>query len=62
VLLGDLNARPQTPEIGTLSTALTDTWTAAPGTGPLAPHPDTPAALIDYIFTSQWLSLNPLCK
>jgi endonuclease/exonuclease/phosphatase family metal-dependent hydrolase len=55
VLLGDFNARPQTPEIGTLSAALTDTWTAAPGAGPLAPHPGVPAARIDYIFTSQRL-------
>ena len=55
VLLGDFNARPQTPEISTLRAALSDTWTAAPGAGPLAPHPDAPAARIDYIFTSQRL-------
>jgi endonuclease/exonuclease/phosphatase family metal-dependent hydrolase len=56
VLLGDFNARPQTPEIGTLGAALTDTWATAPGAGPLAPHPDAWAARIDYIFTSQRLT------
>jgi endonuclease/exonuclease/phosphatase family metal-dependent hydrolase len=56
VLLGDFNARPQTPEIRTLKAGLTDTWTAAHGDGPLAPHPDPRAARIDYIFTSQRLS------
>ena len=59
VLLGDFNARPETPEIGRLRAALTDTWTAAAGGGP---H-DAPAARIDYIFTSQrlraaWTSLR----
>jgi endonuclease/exonuclease/phosphatase family metal-dependent hydrolase len=56
VLLGDFNARPDAPEIATLSAALTDTWAAAPGAGPLAPPPGAPAARIDYIFTSQRLS------
>jgi endonuclease/exonuclease/phosphatase family metal-dependent hydrolase len=56
VLLGDFNAHPETPEIGTLRAALTDTWTAAPGAGPLPPHPDARAARIDFIFTSQRLS------
>jgi endonuclease/exonuclease/phosphatase family metal-dependent hydrolase len=56
VLLGDFNARPETPEIGRLRATLTDTWTAAAGGGPLATHPaDAPAARIDYIFTSQRL-------
>jgi endonuclease/exonuclease/phosphatase family metal-dependent hydrolase len=55
VLLGDFNARPQTPEIATLSAALTDTWSAAPGAGPLAPHPGARAGRIDYIFASQRL-------
>ncbi len=56
VLLGDFNARPQTPEIGTLRAALTDTWSAVSAVGSLAPHPGAPAARIDYIFTSQRLS------
>jgi endonuclease/exonuclease/phosphatase family metal-dependent hydrolase len=57
VLLGDFNARPDTPEIGRLRAALTDTWTAAAGRGPHAAHPaDAPAARIDYIFTSQQLT------
>jgi endonuclease/exonuclease/phosphatase family metal-dependent hydrolase len=63
VLLGDFNALPQTPEIGRLRAALTDTWTAAAGGGPPAARPaDAPAARIDYIFISQrlraeWTSL-----
>jgi endonuclease/exonuclease/phosphatase family metal-dependent hydrolase len=57
VLLGDFNARPQTPEIGTLRATLTDTWAAARGGVSLATCPaDSPAACIDYIFTSQRLS------
>lgn len=56
VLLGDFNAHPRTPEISILRAVLTDTWTAAPGAGPLAPHPGALAARIDYIFTSQRLS------
>jgi endonuclease/exonuclease/phosphatase family metal-dependent hydrolase len=56
VLLGDFNAHLQTPEIDTLRAALTDTWTPAPGAGPLAPYPDAPADRIDYIFTSRRMS------
>jgi len=56
VLLGDFNARPDTPEIGGLRARLTDTWAAAEGGRPLATVPaDAPAACIDYIFTSQRL-------
>jgi endonuclease/exonuclease/phosphatase family metal-dependent hydrolase len=55
VLLGDFNARPGTPEIGTLRAALTDTWTAA-GDRMAAPPAEAPAARIDYIFTSRRLS------
>ena len=59
VLLGDFNARPHTPEIGRLRAALTDAWTAAADGGQLAaPHPaEAPAARIDYIFTSQRLTV-----
>jgi len=56
VLLGDLNAPPQAPEIGTIQAALTDAWTAAHGAGSPAPLPRAPAARIDYIFTSRRLS------
>lgn len=57
VLLGDFNAHPETPEIGRIRAALTDTWTAAAGGDPLAaPAADAPAARIDYIFTSRRLS------
>jgi endonuclease/exonuclease/phosphatase family metal-dependent hydrolase len=53
VLLGDLNAHPDTPEIGTIRAALTDTWTAAADGGPVAARPgDGRADRIDYIFTS----------
>lgn len=56
VLLGDFNARPETPEIGSLRATLTDTWTAASAGGPPGPHPaDPPAARIDYIFISRRL-------
>ena len=57
VLLGDFNARPQTPEIGRLRATLTDTCTAAAGSGRPATHPaDAPTARIDYIFTSRRLT------
>ncbi|MGH3155077.1 MAG: endonuclease/exonuclease/phosphatase family protein [Streptosporangiaceae bacterium] len=57
VLLGDFNARPETPEISSLRATLTDTWTAAFSGGPPATHPaDPPPARIDYIFISQRLS------
>ncbi|HEY3958762.1 MAG TPA: endonuclease/exonuclease/phosphatase family protein [Streptosporangiaceae bacterium] len=57
VLLGDFNARPDAPEIGTLRGALTDTWTAAAGGDPMATPPaGAPAARIDYIFTSRRLA------
>jgi endonuclease/exonuclease/phosphatase family metal-dependent hydrolase len=52
VLLGDFNARPHTPEIGTLQEVLSDTWGAAAGGDPSR----APAARIDYIFTSQRLN------
>jgi endonuclease/exonuclease/phosphatase family metal-dependent hydrolase len=57
VLLGDFNAHPDTPEIGSVRAALTDTWAAATGGGPRATRPaDAPARRIDYIFTSQPLT------
>jgi endonuclease/exonuclease/phosphatase family metal-dependent hydrolase len=57
VLLGDFNARPETPEIGGLSAALTDTWTAAAGNGSVATRPaEAPPGRIDYIFISRRLS------
>jgi endonuclease/exonuclease/phosphatase family metal-dependent hydrolase len=64
VLLGDFNAWPDTPEIASVKTALTHTWRAASGGGPLATYPaEAPAECIDYIFTSQglravWTSLG----
>lgn len=54
VLLGDFNARPETPEIGMVRAALTDT--VAAGGGRIATCPaDAPTAQIDYVFTSQRL-------
>jgi endonuclease/exonuclease/phosphatase family metal-dependent hydrolase len=56
VLLGDFNARPQTPEIDILGAALTDAWAAPPAGGRPGPHPDAPEARIDYVFTSRRLT------
>ncbi|PZF80475.1 endonuclease/exonuclease/phosphatase family protein [Jiangella anatolica] len=52
VLLGDLNARPDTPEIQTLVDELVDTWEeAGMGDGYTYPSED-PNARIDYVLTS----------
>ncbi|MFC4119022.1 endonuclease/exonuclease/phosphatase family protein [Nonomuraea zeae] len=52
VLTGDLNARPEAPEIRALSETLADTWSRA-GSGDGFTHPATgPEARIDYVFTS----------
>jgi endonuclease/exonuclease/phosphatase family metal-dependent hydrolase len=57
VLLGDFNARPETPEIGQLTAALADAWAAADGGGPVAARPaGAPPGRIDYIFTSRPLT------
>jgi endonuclease/exonuclease/phosphatase family metal-dependent hydrolase len=52
VLLGDLNASPDSPEIGLLTTRLVDAWAAA-GDGPgFTFDAATPHARIDYVMTS----------
>ncbi|MGI5289003.1 endonuclease/exonuclease/phosphatase family protein [Nonomuraea polychroma] len=52
VLAGDLNARPDAPEIRALSETLTDAWPRA-GQGDGYTYPATgPNARIDYVFTS----------
>ncbi|MDP4508380.1 endonuclease/exonuclease/phosphatase family protein [Nonomuraea turcica] len=52
VLTGDLNARPDAPEIRALSDTLTDTWPRA-GAGEGYTYPvAAPNARIDYVFTS----------
>jgi endonuclease/exonuclease/phosphatase family metal-dependent hydrolase len=52
VLTGDLNARPDAPEIRALSDTLTDTWPRA-GAGEGYTYPVAgPNARIDYVFTS----------
>ncbi len=52
VLLGDLNARPDTPEIATLTDQLVDAWVAA-GVGDGYTFSATnPRARIDYVLYS----------
>lgn len=53
LLLGDLNARPESQEIGRLETLLDDVWPAA-GEGPGHTYPaEGPDRRIDYIFFSE---------
>ncbi len=48
LLVGDLNARPDAPEIKTLTAVLDDTWTEV-GVGPgYTIEADNPTARIDY--------------
>ncbi|MFP3900049.1 MAG: endonuclease/exonuclease/phosphatase family protein [Acidimicrobiia bacterium] len=52
VILGDLNARPEAPEIVALTDDLVDAWAAA-GTGPgYTFDASTPHARIDYVLSS----------
>jgi endonuclease/exonuclease/phosphatase family metal-dependent hydrolase len=52
VLVGDLNARPDTPEIAAITEQLRDAWVAA-GIGEGYTYPaEDPAARIDYVLTS----------
>ncbi|MGH1565776.1 endonuclease/exonuclease/phosphatase family protein [Mumia sp. DW29H23] len=58
VLVGDLNALPDAPEIGTLNDVLTDAWTVS-GRGDGLTYPtDVPKSRIDYLFTTP--SAKPL--
>ncbi|WP_245900611.1 endonuclease/exonuclease/phosphatase family protein [Prauserella shujinwangii] len=51
VLLGDINALPDAPEVATLSSALTDVWPVS-GRGDGATYPaEDPDRRIDYVFT-----------
>ncbi|KAA1420155.1 metal-dependent hydrolase [Mumia zhuanghuii] len=53
VLVGDLNALPDAPEIATLNGVLTDAWTAS-GRGDGLTYPvDVPKSRIDYIYTTR---------
>ena len=53
VLVGDLNATPEAPELAPLWSVLTDAWAAAPGTGTGSTYPAlTPNKRIDYVTTS----------
>lgn len=52
VLVGDMNATPDAPEIKTLSTAFTDAWTAA-GQGSALTYPsEGPTKRIDMIYST----------
>ncbi len=58
VLVGDLNALPEAPEIATLNAAFTDTWPVS-GKGAGATYPaEAPDRRIDYIYASR--SVQPL--
>ena len=51
ILMGDLNAEPDAPELEPLFSALTDAWPAV-GTGPELTYPaEGPVKRIDYVFT-----------
>jgi len=51
LLLGDMNAAPDAPELQPLFTRLRDAWPATAGPGFTYPA-DAPAERIDYVFTS----------
>jgi endonuclease/exonuclease/phosphatase family metal-dependent hydrolase len=59
VLVGDLNAEPQAPELSRLWTAVTDAWTAAPVTigQPLTYPAATPVKRIDFITVSDGIGV-----
>ncbi len=58
VLMGDLNARPGTPELTTLTEHLVDTWPGA-GDGPGYTYRTTrPGARIDYVLTSPGIAVE----
>jgi endonuclease/exonuclease/phosphatase family metal-dependent hydrolase len=53
VLVGDLNATPDAPELAPLWPVLTDAWAAAPGDGTGLTYPAiTPTKRIDYVTAS----------
>lgn len=53
VLVGDLNATPEAPELAPLWPILTDTWAAAPAAGTGLTYPAiTPTKRIDYVTAS----------
>ncbi|MEJ7795625.1 MAG: endonuclease/exonuclease/phosphatase family protein [Nocardioides sp.] len=53
VLVGDLNATPEAPELAPLWSVLTDAWGVAPGAGPGTTYPAiTPTKRIDYVTAS----------
>jgi endonuclease/exonuclease/phosphatase family metal-dependent hydrolase len=52
VLLGDLNARPGSPEIAAVTRHLVDTWSVGGGTGGHTFSARSPHIRIDYVLTS----------
>ena len=53
VLVGDLNATPEAPELAPLWSVLTDAWAEAPGTGTGLTYPASlPTKRIDYVTVS----------
>ena len=52
VLLGDLNATPESPEIAAITEDLADTWVAAGEGEGFTYDAETPHARIDYVLTS----------
>jgi endonuclease/exonuclease/phosphatase family metal-dependent hydrolase len=52
VLLGDLNATPESPEIAAITEDLADTWVAAGEGEGFTYDAATPHARIDYVLTS----------
>jgi endonuclease/exonuclease/phosphatase family metal-dependent hydrolase len=52
VLVGDLNATPESPEIGAISEDLADAWVAAGVGDGFTYDAETPHARIDYVMTS----------
>ena len=52
VLVGDLNATPEAPEIATLNGFLSDSWTVAGGGSGYTFDSQTPVKRIDYVYTS----------
>jgi endonuclease/exonuclease/phosphatase family metal-dependent hydrolase len=57
VLVGDLNATPEAPEIATLNGFLSDSWTVAGEGRGYTYDSEDPVKRIDYIYTSEGLQL-----
>lgn len=58
VLMGDLNAGPDTPEVQTLAEHLVDTWSNAGEGAGFTYHARKPAARIDYVLASPGIEVE----